>query len=212
MSCCARPTNEDCIALHKHAYKHAHTSVSATHPPHSQLRAAHTALPIHLQLPHHLADRIMAAVATMTSTEPPSDPVEAAHKGHGRLSFSASQQTHADLSASGKVAPKAKVVPHYEPKEIECWGHRGASAHLPENTYAPCSLFPFMAWPCHLVACGLLSRHSASACADNTAWRASAPPSRKAPTPSSRTCTPPRTGSCSCSTTRPWTGLQPARD
>lgn len=29
-----------------------------------------------------------------------------------------------------------KVVPKYEPKEIECWGHRGASAHLPENTLA----------------------------------------------------------------------------
>ena len=24
-----------------------------------------------------------------------------------------------------------------QPKDVECWGHRGASAHLPENTYVP---------------------------------------------------------------------------
>ncbi|WWC72093.1 uncharacterized protein I206_106053 [Kwoniella pini CBS 10737] len=27
-------------------------------------------------------------------------------------------------------------IPFRKPKEIECWGHRGASAHLPENTLA----------------------------------------------------------------------------
>nr|XP_018260788.1 glycerophosphoryl diester phosphodiesterase [Kwoniella dejecticola CBS 10117]OBR82946.1 glycerophosphoryl diester phosphodiesterase [Kwoniella dejecticola CBS 10117] len=27
-------------------------------------------------------------------------------------------------------------IPHRKPGEIECWGHRGASAHLPENTLA----------------------------------------------------------------------------
>jgi len=39
--------------------------------------------------------------------------------------------------SSGSVTPKApKPIPKREPKDIECWGHRGASAHLPENTLA----------------------------------------------------------------------------
>ncbi|EIW71953.1 hypothetical protein TREMEDRAFT_24419 [Tremella mesenterica DSM 1558] len=29
-----------------------------------------------------------------------------------------------------------KKIPFRQPKDIQCWGHRGASAHLPENTLA----------------------------------------------------------------------------
>ncbi|GFZ48797.1 hypothetical protein JCM24511_06546 [Saitozyma sp. JCM 24511] len=37
-------------------------------------------------------------------------------------------------SDTGVSTPKP--IPMREPKDIECWGHRGASAHLPENTLA----------------------------------------------------------------------------
>ncbi|WVF72916.1 hypothetical protein IAT40_007734 [Kwoniella sp. CBS 6097] len=40
--------------------------------------------------------------------------------------------TTTTTTTTRKVAP----IQAREPKDIECWGHRGASAHLPENTLA----------------------------------------------------------------------------
>ncbi|OCF41343.1 glycerophosphoryl diester phosphodiesterase [Kwoniella heveanensis CBS 569] len=38
-------------------------------------------------------------------------------------------------TATGTAPTVAPIQPR-EPQDIECWGHRGASAHLPENTLA----------------------------------------------------------------------------
>jgi len=35
-----------------------------------------------------------------------------------------------------------KPTPFRSPGEIECWGHRGASAYLPENTSVPILIPP----------------------------------------------------------------------
>ncbi|WWD19706.1 hypothetical protein CI109_104170 [Kwoniella shandongensis] len=44
------------------------------------------------------------------------------------------------MSSAPTPSPRAisenGPIPFRQPKDIECWGHRGASAHLPENTLA----------------------------------------------------------------------------
>lgn len=39
-------------------------------------------------------------------------------------------------SAAFEAGARANVrkIPKRQAKDVECWGHRGASAHLPENT------------------------------------------------------------------------------
>ncbi|WWC91815.1 uncharacterized protein L201_006762 [Kwoniella dendrophila CBS 6074] len=39
-------------------------------------------------------------------------------------------------TSTSTFTPSPIPIPDRQPKDIECWGHRGASAHLPENTLA----------------------------------------------------------------------------
>ncbi|ORX40537.1 putative glycerophosphodiester phosphodiesterase [Kockovaella imperatae] len=60
------------------------------------------------------------------------------------VSHGSSEYTMADSNSNGSSTPSSTFepavgpvpTPFRQPKDIECWGHRGASALLPENTLA----------------------------------------------------------------------------
>lgn len=77
-------------------------------------------------------------VAAITTTADSPSPVDADHTGDlataSDLSDIATPTTITPSSTRSSSRTRPRVVPHYKPEEIECWGHRGASANLPENT------------------------------------------------------------------------------
>lgn len=84
---------------------------------------------------------MVAVTITSTVTETAESVTEADHTarltlatGHNDPTHTAQSDTDTTTKTTSK-SPTPRVVPHYKPEEIECWGHRGASAHLPENTY-----------------------------------------------------------------------------
>ena len=89
----------------------------------SLVRPTSRILPLNLAMSDSASSTATSSPATLLTTAATTPASSMSHVDLPKAAFAASSRSH----ASTAVRP---------PKDVECWGHRGASAFLPENTLA----------------------------------------------------------------------------